>query len=297
MSKQNKVYRIVTDLIIKQLEEVDLYDFKKPWFCVGHSPVNLRGTPYRGINHVLLGNSGYDSNIWATFKQWKEQDCIVKKEEKSQIVVFYKFFKETDEDGNITDNTKAVMTRYFRVFNSEQVDGDKARAAEAKFKEKLLKHDPIEEAQSFVNNYTINERIPVRLSDRAYYHSGIAEHLGMPELGQFRCPEQYYSVFAHEITHSTGNASRLNRALNNPYGSKGYAFEELIAELGSAMICGSLGLEQTPRIDHAQYIKNWLTALRVDERFIIRAASQAQKAADYALEVSAQQPFPITINA
>lgn len=295
-SNRNKVYRIVTDRIIKQLEQVNPTDTTTPWFCVGHSPINLRGTAYRGINHVLLGNSGYSSNIWATFKQWKEQGCSVKKGEESEIVVYWKFFKETDDDGNITNDTKSVMTRYFRVFNSEQVDGDKAREIEASFKQKLLKHDPIGEAHNFVNNYTINERIPVRVSDRAYYRSGVAEHIGMPEIGQFRCPKQYYSVFAHEITHSTGNPNRLNRDLNNRFGSKDYAYEELIAELGSAMICGSLGLEQTPRFDHAQYIKNWLTALRNEQSFIISAASQAQKAADYAFEASAFQLSPMTMS-
>jgi antirestriction protein ArdC len=109
----------------------------------------------------------------------------------------------------------------------------------------------------------------------------------MPELGQFKDPAQYYSVFAHEITHSTGNKNRLDRDLTGRFGDKEYAFEELIAELGSAMICGALGLEQQPRPDHAQYIKSWLTALRNDNKFIISAASKAQKAADFALESAA----------
>ncbi len=296
LNKRNKVYQIVTDRIIEQLERVDPSDLKKAWFCVGHSPINLSGRAYRGINHVLLGNSGFESNIWATFNQWSELDCAIKKGEKSEIVVLWKFFKESDEDGNATEKTSAVLTRYFRVFNSEQVEGDKARAAEVKFKNKLLQHNHIESADNFVSNYTINERIPVRLSDRAYYRGGVDEYIAMPEIGQFRSPEQYYSVFAHEITHSTGNASRLNRGRGARFGSQDYAYEELIAELGSAMICGSLGLEQTPRIDHAQYIKGWLSALRNDEDFIISAASQAQKAADYALE-AAEQLSPAAANA
>ncbi len=92
-----------------------------------------------------------------------------------------------------------------------------------------------------------------------------------------------YSVFAHEITHSTGNGNRLDRDMSGRFGSKEYAFEELVAELGSAFICGALGLEQKPREDHAQYIKGWLTCLRSDQKFIIGAAGKAQKAADFAL--------------
>ncbi|VAX09970.1 Antirestriction protein [hydrothermal vent metagenome] len=131
------------------------------------------------------------------------------------------------------------MTRYFRVFNSDQVDGEHARIAEQKFKDKLLDHNPILEAEHFVKNYTINER--------------------------------------------------LNRDLSGRFGDQAYSFEELVAELGSAMICGSLGLEQQPRIDHARYIKGWLSNLRGDSKFIISAASHAQKAADYALQSAEQQ--------
>ena len=286
---KNKIYQMVTDQIITQLEQVELSDYNKSWFCVGHSPINLRGTAYRGINHVLLSHSGFASNIWATFKQWGEHECKIRKGEKSQIVVLWKFFNETDDDGQSTDKTRAVMTRYFRVFNSAQVEGDYARTIEQKFKNKLKKHTPIADAELFVKSYVEAQRLPVRPSDRAYYSGGIAEHIAMPELGQFQSPEHYYSVFAHEITHSTGNANRLSRDLPGRFGSKAYAFEELVAELGSAMICGALGLEAKPREDHAQYIKSWLSALRGDNSFVISAASHAQKAADYALQCMADQ--------
>jgi antirestriction protein ArdC len=287
---------MVTDQIIKQLESVDPADYSKPWFCVGHSPINLRGTAYRGINHLLLSHSGFASNIWATFKQWKEADCQIIKGEKSQIVVLWKFFKEADGEGNATDKTAGVMTRYYRVFNSGQVEGDTARNAEQKFKDKLKSHDPISEAQAFVDGYVSNERLPVRASDRAYYAAGIREHIAMPELGQFKSAEHFYSVFAHEITHSTGNVNRLKRDMTGRFGDKAYAFEELVAELGSAMICGAIGLEAKPREDHAQYIKSWLSCLRGDNKFVISAASHAQKAADFALE-SASAANPVLIAA
>ncbi|MBL1419292.1 MAG: DUF1738 domain-containing protein [Alphaproteobacteria bacterium] len=280
---KNKIYQTVTKQIINQLEQVNLGDYNKPWFCVGHSPINLRGTTYRGINHVLLSNSGYVSNIWATFKQWSDHGCKVKKGEKSQLVVLWKFFAETDEEGERTGKTKSVMIKYFRVFNSCQVEGDYARKSEQRFKDKLKDHNSIAKAEQFIQSYKNGEQLETRLSDRAYYSSGTSEFIGMPEIGQFKSPEHYYSVFAHEIAHSTGSKDRLNRAMSGRFGSTAYAFEELVAELGSAMICGSLGLESKPREDHAQYIKGWLSALRGDDSFIICAASHAQKAADYAL--------------
>lgn len=285
----SKIYQMVTDRIVRQLEQVDPADFKTPWFCIGHSPVNLRGTAYRGINQLLLSGAGHASNIWATFRQWKEKECSVRRGERSQIVVLWKFFDQTDDEGEATGKTGAVMVRYYRVFNADQVEGDYARQAERKFKDRLKTHNPIAEAESFVEGYTANERLPVRPSDQAYYAGGIREHIGMPELGQFESPESYYSVFAHEITHSTGNRNRLDRDLSGRFGDQAYAFEELVAELGAAMICGALGLEQRPRIDHARYIKSWLTKLRSDPKFIISAASHAQKAADFALASAAAQ--------
>ena len=101
----NKVNQMVTDQIIKQLESVDPSNYSTPWFCIGHSPVNIRGTAYRGINDILQSHSGFASNIWAAFKQWQEKDCQVQKGQRSQIVGLWKFFDETDESGNGTGKT------------------------------------------------------------------------------------------------------------------------------------------------------------------------------------------------
>ena len=135
-----------------------------------------------------------------------------------------------------------------------------------------------------------NERIPLIEGDRAYYSQsviGASEKISMPKLGQFKDAESFYSTFFHEMGHSTGNETRLKRDLSNGFGSKGYAKEELIAELTAAMLSGSIGLTQKPRLDHAQYIASWLQALKNDNKFVVQAAGQAQKAADY-IEKSAE---------
>ncbi len=120
----------------------------------------------------------------------------------------------------------------------------------------------------------------------AFYEQA-GDTIGMPDIGRFRdtktssATECYYSTLLHELTHWTGAAHRLKRDQGKRYGDKEYAFEELVAELGSAIACGMLGITSSTRPDHAQYIDGWLKALKGDKRFIFSAASHAQKAVDY----------------
>jgi antirestriction protein ArdC len=106
----------------------------------------------------------------------------------------------------------------------------------------------------------------------------------MPPFGSFREPAGYYAVRGHETTHWSGAPSRLGRDLRARFGSEAYAMEELVAELGAAFLCATLGVSNTPRPDHAAYLANWLTVLRRDKRAIFAAASQAQKAVDWMTE-------------
>lgn len=160
------------------------------------------------------------------------------------------------------------------------------RDIESKKIRELEIHNPIPFAENLVNNYLSSQRLKVKASDRASFaHSALgSEYINMPQLGQFKDATSYYATFFHEMTHSTGTPSRLNRDLSGGFGSQKYAKEELVAELGAAMLSGSIGLTQTPRLDHVQYIKSWIRCLKNDERFIISAASLAQKAADFIQE-------------
>lgn len=281
----NKVYEIVTQAIIEKLENIDPKDYERPWFNIGLSPINaISKKAYRGANHILLSNMPYKSNFYASYKQWTEKKCQVKKGEKSHMVVFW-LWNEDEDTGE-----KWPTIRYYRVFNSEQVEGDFARILEDDLEVKLLSHDPIQEAQEIVEGYLYAELLKTKEGDSAYYsHSPYtgSEYISMPKLGQFKDPESYYSVFFHEMTHSTGNTKRLKREMSGKFGSKEYAKEELVAELGAAMLCGAIGLSQKPREDHAQYIASWLKCLKNDNRFIFSAASQAQKAADFIQERAA----------
>lgn len=284
----NKINKMITQEIIKKLENVDVNDFEKPWFNIGLSPFNaITKKSYRGVNYITLGGNDYKSKAYASFKQWSSKNCKIKKGEKSHLAVFWKIGKYEDEENGEEKTT--FLLRYYRVFNSEQVEGDYARNIENNKLRELENHNPIPCAENLVNNYLLSQELEVKLSDRAsFVHSNLGkEYINMPQLGQFKDAASYYATFFHEMSHSTGTSNRLNRDMSGSFGSEKYAKEELVAELGAAMLSGSIGLTQSPRIDHVQYIKSWINCLRNDERFIISAASQAQKSVDFIQESAA----------
>lgn len=282
MTKQS-IYETITNKIIAQLEAIESSSTKwdKPWFSIGVAPYNaISKKTYRGINHLVLGMNDYQSRAYATFNQWKEKGCMVRKGMKGHQVVLWKF--SDNQDSETGDITKSVFTTSYVVFNSEQVDGDFAREIESKPLRSLNDHTAISDAEQFIQHYLLNERLKTKHDDRAYYsHSLSGEHIGMPLLGQFKTPQEYYSTFLHEIAHSTGHERRLNRDMTGGFGSKKYAAEELVAELSAAFLCGTLGISNTPREDHAVYLKSWLQALKEDKKAIFTAASKAQKACDF----------------
>lgn len=287
MIKQT-IYDKITDKIIAQLEAIEgQAQWNKPWFNIGVAPYNaISKKSYRGINHLVLGTNDYTCQAYATFNQWKDKDCMVKKGEKGHHVVLWKFSE--NENADTGEKSTSVFTTSYCVFNVNQVDGDYARELELKPMRGLNTHEAINEVETYINSYLKNELLKVKHDDQAYYSHGIAgEHIGMPMLGQFKSPVEYYSTFIHEIAHSTGNEKRLNRDMSGGFGSKSYAFEELIAELTAAMLCGELGITNEPREDHAHYLKSWLRALKDDKKAIFTAASKAQKACDYINEAVA----------
>jgi antirestriction protein ArdC len=280
MQKLN-IYDETTQAIISALESADIGKFEKPWFNIGIAPLNaISRKPYRGINHVLLGFKPYTSKFYASYKQWKEKDCQVRKGEKGHRVVFWNFTEDKDT------GKEYAFLRYYTVFNAEQVTGDYALSLDSSLQNvKLNSNEAIACAESLTGSYLANENIKFINGDRAYY-SPATDTICNPKLGQFKDAHSYYSTLLHEMTHSTGHVKRLSRPLANTFGSKDYAKEELIAELGAAMLCGYLGISSTPRKDHAQYISSWLQILRDDKRFVISAAGKAQKACDYIIKAA-----------
>src|SRR5699024_10281549 len=231
--------------------------------------------PYRGINTMLL-----DGGEYATFKQIKEAGGKVKKGEKSHMVVFWKLtkFENEDEKTGEKEEKTVPLIRYYRVFKV----GEQTEGIEPKQQEVAYDHDPIEEAENIIKNY-MNCPDYTFNSGRAYYQPSM-DVVNVPPMKDFDQIEEYYSTFFHEITHSTGHKSRLNRdgiIEMNGFGSESYSKEELVAELGASMLCGVAGINNEIIDNSAAYIQSWLKALKNDKTLIVTASQQAQKASDY----------------
>ena len=122
----------------------------------------------------------------------------------------------------------------------------------------------------------------IRHGGDAAYFAPESDHIQMPPEASFPDMVDYYATLAHESVHWTRPAGRLDRDFGRKrWGDEGYAREELVAELGAAFLCADLGLELSPRRDHADYIGDWLQVLRNDARFLFQAAAFAQRACDY----------------
>ena len=278
------VYEIVTEQVIKQLEQ-GVAPWKKPWRC--EMPCNLiSGKEYRGINPFLLASQGYGSRYWLTFNQANKLGGHVRKGEKSSIVTFWKigeFSKENKETGKLEDR-KSILLRYFAVFNVEQTEGiaDKLGLGNAG-----PRVPNIEACESIVSGMP---NAPAMQQSNAAWYKPSTDTVGMPSKSLFGNAEEYYSTLFHELSHSTGHASRVGREGIEDlaaFGSESYSKEELIAEMGAAMLCGVTGIVPATIQNSASYLQHWINRLKGDSKLLVSAASAAQKAADFIRNKSA----------
>lgn len=243
----------------------------------------LTGNAYNGINIVSLWVSaeclGYSAPIWATYRQWSELGCQVRKGEKSSLVVFYKEYASEPDPQNADDDGKRRVARASYVFNASQVDGYTLPEAP----QPLGSIERLEAVDQFIA--ASGARIE-HGGERAFYRPS-TDHIQMPDEGLF-CGtdtmsrgEAYYAVLTHELTHWTAAPTRLGRELGKRFGDAAYAAEELVAEIASAFLCAELGITQDTRADHAQYLAQWLKLMKDDSRAIFAAAAKASEAVAY----------------
>ena len=274
------VYQMVTDRIIAELEK-GVVPWKRPWQGVNTGAYNrISNKPYSLLNQILLGRDGE----WATFKQWTDLGGHIRKGEKASFVVFWKI--QPYEDIN-ADGEKVVkqipLLRYYNVFHISQVDG-----VEPKAQKELKEVEPIEAAETIKESYKEREHIQIMetVSNKAFY-SPAFDYIKVPCREQYTNANEFYSTTFHEMVHSTGHKTRLDRFANDEkvaFGSESYSKEELVAELGSAMMLNQIGIE-TPQTfkNSAAYVQNWLQVLKNDNKFIVSAASKAEKAVNFIL--------------
>jgi len=280
------VYQIVTDRIIKLLER-GTAPWQLPW-TQGGMPMNLiTRRPYRGINVWLLLSVGYEQNLFLTWEQLKAIGGSVKRGEKGHIVVFYKTIKkEADEDADEQEQ-KIPLLRYFKVFSASQCTGIPEHLL-PRTEERHI--EPIEACDAIVRGMPNCPRIKHE-KQKAFYDVR-QDYVNMPKRQSFKSAEAYYSVLFHELTHSTGHQSRLNRKTitqMREFGSEPYSIEELIAEMGTCYLNSHVGILNKQEADSAAYIQGWLKQLKDDKRFVVHAASQAQRAADYILNMQQKE--------
>lgn len=283
-------YDTITARIMEQLEQGTI-PWQQPWNSVAGMPRNLLSQKaYRGINVWLLASAGYSSPYWLTFRQAQEIGGYVRKGEHGSPVVFWKWLERSEEsqDGEETDSTtrRVPLARLYTVFNVQQCDLperlqpfltiDNALGADS--------YRQIEACEQIVAQMPLQPAIQ-HGEARAYYRP-VTDTVNMPTHSLFPKAEHYYSVLFHELTHSTGHASRLDRATLRDllaFGDTNYSREELCAEMGAAYLCGVAGIANETVNNSAAYIHGWLGRLRSDKKVLVQAAAQAQKAADFIL--------------
>ncbi|CAN5135717.1 zincin-like metallopeptidase domain-containing protein [soil metagenome] len=293
------LYDAVTTRIIGELEAGRM-PWVQPWGQGGGLgpalPRNaLTARRYSGVNILILWGAviehGYPSQSWLTFKQALEAGGSVRKGERGTTVVYAdRFVPESEKTraiesgggegdsgslrGSDTHRAKAIsFLKRFTVFNVVQCEG--LRPGLAADPAPLPEREIVPLAESVIAASGVDFRIG---GSQAFYVPSY-DFVQVPPQPAFFDQVNYYRTCLHELTHATGHAARLDRKLTGGFGSKDYAREELIAEMGSAFLCASLGI--VPTVRHADYIAAWLDVLREDNRAIFRAASAATKAADW----------------
>ncbi|HXW56971.1 MAG TPA: zincin-like metallopeptidase domain-containing protein [Candidatus Cybelea sp.] len=273
------VSEIITQTMIKQLEQ-GVAPWRKPWST--SIPRNLISKkPYRGLNVFWLATQGYGSPYWLTFNQARQLGAHPRQGEKGSLVSFWRLSECAKESRKVREleNKTSVLLRYYRVFNIEQCDSLKALYGDDR---KPVR--PITECEGIADRMPSAPRI--EQNSQAFYRPS-ADLVGMPSRTCFESPEAYYSTLFHELTHATGHKSRLNRfeenATEHQFASESYSKEELVAEMGAAMLAGIAGISHATLSNSASYLQGWIERLESDSRLIISAASHAQKAADYIL--------------
>jgi antirestriction protein ArdC len=281
------LYDEVTARVVSELEAGRL-PWVQPWGSTGSAgpglPRNaLTARNYSGVNVLILWGAviehGWPSQSWLTFRQAQDAGGCVRKGEHGVTVVYADRFTPEAEKERATrdgDEAKAVpFLKRFTVFNVAQCEG--LRAGLASDPAPLPEREIVPVAEEVIAASGVDFRIG---GTRAFYVPAL-DFVQVPPQPAFFEQVNYYRTCLHELTHATGHAKRLNRGLTNGFGSKDYAREELIAEVGSAFLCAALGI--TPTVRHADYIGSWLEVLREDNRAIFRAASAATRAADWLL--------------
>ena len=318
----NEIYDNITNLMINTIKQVGYLPWQKEW--VGSGIIGARnfvtGKPYSGINFFTLNyvvkydkdgkpylvSATTEPQYFLTYNQIESFGATIQKGKKARQVVYYNFvlnykdeklnFSGTDankfaefakenklSEAQVESNLKRFpILKYYNVYNSNDVDG----LPSPKFYEKVVNVNDY--AQFVIDNYP--NKPDYRFGSEKAFYSPSGDYVSMPLIRAFKKESSYYSTFFHEITHSTGHKSRLDRDMSGMFGNEKYAFEELIAELGATYLCSETGILFEVLDNSAKYLKGWskklISNMEEDNKFFFKAAAAAQKAANFILDTN-----------
>jgi len=320
----DEIYTMITNKLIAFIKEAKKGDYKKKWEAKKYGkgyliPFNFASKKrYRGVNHFLLTDftEPLENPFFLTFKQVEKLKGKVKKGSVGHEVVYFtrlyaysqkepalsfgtydkkkfeKWFEsnkhQIPKSQHNLDHALPIL-KYYKVFNGKNIEGidfDLENFKTGYIENEMPPNVPMPIADAIVENFP-KPQVPIEHGgDKAAYYPGL-DYIKMPHKADFETAQDYYRTLFHELGHSTGAAKRLNRDFSGRFGSKKYAFEELIAELNAVFVSAEAGFMWHTNKNHAGYLKSWnsvLTQIEEDNRFVMRAASQAQKAADFILQ-------------
>ncbi|MFT4196993.1 MAG: zincin-like metallopeptidase domain-containing protein [Pseudoxanthomonas sp.] len=286
--QRSDIHARVTERIVADLEK-GVRPWVQPWSASRSGgpvtrPLRHNGEAYSGMNVLLLWSEalahGYASPIWMTFRQALELGGHVRKGESGATVVYASRFTRTETDAASSEIERDIpFLKTYSVFNIEQIE----KLPDRYYEQSTAVTDPVERIEH-AERFFANTGAVIRHGGAQAYYSPVTDHIQMPPRSAFRDATSHVAVLAHEEVHWTARADRAGRDLSRYVKDNAdRAMEELIAEIGSALVCADLGIvpELEPRPDHAAYLASWLRFLENDTRAIFRAAAHSQRAVAY----------------
>jgi len=287
------IYETVTNRILGQLAAGQV-PWRKTW-KTGLPKSLSTGREYRGINILVLGSAEYTSRYWMTFREAERQGGHVRKGERAMPVVYWKWrtpeelAQRAEQTGK--ENVAPCTPFVSAVFNFDQVEGVARPADDLPPRPE----DRLTVAEQMFDVMPDKPEIVHTLTAQPAYSPSL-DRITLPHLSQFESADEYFSTLYHELTHASGHARRLNRfAEAEGDRVEKYSFEELVAEFGAAFLCGFAGIQNRGTEElQASYIEGWARVFQQDNRVLVRAASAAQRAADYIRgKIPAEDPTPL----
>ncbi|SFE57039.1 ArdC family protein [Spirosoma endophyticum] len=305
------IYQVITNQIIAELEKGKL-PWRKRWGVLldGKAEVArnyLTKQPYTGINSVLLGCRSVERPYFITFKQAAQLGGNIRKGAKGIPVVYWNVIEKEKEITNRKGETKTKtvgvpLLKPYYVFHVSDVEGIDIELPELLPVQESTQQQLIERCEAVYDGYKNGPKLVFNNPKRAFY-SSLYDMVNMPTLPAFDCPEAYFWTLYHELIHSTGHCDRMNReevVNTDGFGGEKYAKEELTAEIGACFLSAQSGIDITDKrllTNGISYLQSWLGALKNDKTLIVRAAGQAQKAANYITGQSIAEPEPVAVQA